>query len=765
MKVYSREPFLKKTDRVLLVLCLFGLLITGAVLNSDKLFQRLFGSGESAATTPQIGWISSYDNDTRHKSFGSLAWEKARTHEAIHIGDSVFTAPNSSATVTLKNHNRVELDQNSMITFRTIDNIEVPDFALGNFRLNVSGSLRVSIAGHVRELQGNNGEVQIYIHRGHPMIRALKGRVLIGDMRGFKNLATETLRDVEPDDANEDAIPKLSAAPYVHIWQVADLYKPAAAKPAPLVVGASIQPRVVPQLWVNLSANVSWIPVGSPKKVYGELSADPRFSIIKDTFAADGRSLHANFHTAYIGDNYVHLSVDHRHWSATQSFRVVGQYIDRPPQTYIPNAYVYLLNNSAESTLQVASPASVHSSGPAPVQSFIIEITKDANFSPAQTRAVWLTADVSGHAHLSFQVHQPGIYYFRARGVNRENQISAASTVARVVVERPMLPDAPLLSSSEIHMTEGETRDLTWPSAARANRYSVRIVNVVNGSSTTLALNNPALRLSPQKPGIYNLQIASVDEFHRRSNTRATVRLIVSPRPTVISPVPREPAQDQSLIMTYSKGNPNEWGSNINRSNIDVELGEFSMYSRDLATAGGQTPTAAFVGVHWLDWFGANGFEGRAFSKVADVSVPANSGVSPMDIEARYERRWQPIINLFSFFEPLQLAVISGVELYRNFTSGYYSPGYTVAKIGASAAIPIAHRWSTGGEFLYGYNPDSTQLYETSIYGNYFYKKNWSLGLGYRMQLLDAGSAAEAPGQLPYREGASEAYTELRWYY
>jgi hypothetical protein len=45
-------------------------------------------------------------------------------------------------------------------------------------------------------------------------------------------------------------------------------------------------------------------------------------------------------------------------------------------------------------------------------------------------------------------------------------------------------------------------------------------------------------------------------------------------------------------------------------------------------------------------------------------------------------------------------------------------------------------------------------------------RSDWSVGVGYRVHLFEAGSASSAPsGGIPYREGFGEAFTVLRKHY
>jgi len=113
----------------------------------------------------------------------------------------------------------------------------------------------------------------------------------------------------------------------------------------------------------------------------------------------------------------------------------------------------------------------------------------------------------------------------------------------------------------------------------------------------------------------------------------------------------------------------------------------------------------------------------------------------------------------------LQISLFGGNEFYQNAGSSNFSRQYDLWKFGTSLEFPLSNRWTTGGEVVYGIGGDKSTKEEISGHFNYFINRNWSSGAGYRLHLFNAGSTASSPGYLPYREGYTELYTSLFYYY
>jgi hypothetical protein len=148
-----------------------------------------------------------------------------------------------------------------------------------------------------------------------------------------------------------------------------------------------------------------------------------------------------------------------------------------------------------------------------------------------------------------------------------------------------------------------------------------------------------------------------------------------------------------------------------------------------------------------------------------DVAKTETGNVHPLQAEARYHYRFLLPFNFLSKFKQSRMSLFTGYEYYRNWGGSLFAPQYDLMKFGFTLAFPLFYRWDTGGEMVYGHGFDSSKKYEVAGYVNYFWERNLSLGIGYRVHLFEAGSPVSSPLGLPYREGFGEGYSVVRWHY
>ncbi len=79
--------------------------------------------------------------------------------------------------------------------------------------------------------------------------------------------------------------------------------------------------------------------------------------------------------------------------------------------------------------------------------------------------------------------------------------------------------------------------------------------------------------------------------------------------------------------------------------------------------------------------------------------------------------------------------------------------------------FPVGNRWDAGGDVVLGIGADQTKKYEAIGRLNYYFRKRYSLGVGYRLYLLEAGSDKTAPLDYPYKETWGEGFFVFRWHY
>lgn len=731
-----------RMDRALVALSLLGLLLCGVVLSNDRIFQFLFGSSHTSSA-PIIGEITFAKNDTRRRSADFPAWEKAKVEQRIRLGDSVFTGEGSRSQVSLGSGGHVDLDQNSLVKFTTIDNIEVPDLALGNFSVNVNGKMKLAVGGEIVDVTGA-GAVQVIVQNGaKPKFRLLKGSARLGSQDLELNRVASLGGPVQV--AESKILPHDFEQALVHTDELYDVFENRSGK----LVRRDRQKTIF-----NFPVAVKWSLEGKPSQVFGQVSPMENFSSIPDFFRSPAQTLSGTFRKTNLGQNFYRLSTDGKTWTKPQTFDVQTKYLESSaPHLKLASHKFFILENQVTISAQIESD----------LPHTVVEMSSSPDFPASESNAVWLS-----EKSFSLSVQEPKTVFLRAWGVNKDLQITAASAAIRVDVERPGLPEMPRLADKAIRAYLGESVNLSWSQASHARRYHVRILDSKGHIVAQKKVDAADLQFQAASIGQFKVQVASEDAFGRISK-RTEAHLSVDPRPQPAlaqQGLLRKPSNiDNTLSGKITPDIPEYLNRNYDKSKLSFETSAFTMYSKDQIESGRSNPTALLMGIQWMAWSGAHGFEGLFRAKAADIGTPQDATVSPLQIEGRYHYRWFLPFNPFSKFRQSEFSFIGGYEYYHNFGHGLFSPGYQLVKGGFGLAFPLSHRWDTGGELLYGQGFESSYKYEMSGYLHYYWEKQWSLGVGYRVHLFEAGSDGASPIGLPYREGFGEAYSELRWHY
>lgn len=742
MQHYSDTNKTIGKDQIVVALSLVGFFLCGLLLASDDLYMKFFGESKLQSQTPVIGAITFSKNDIRQRGEDSLSWEKTRTARSVRKGDSVFTGDDSSLQVKLNEGGKVDLDQNSLVKFTTINNFEVPNLALGNFRVTVSGKMRIAIAGKVTEIEGNGSELQVIVKENKaPKFRLLKGSAhytVDGEKHDLvlNEIATNEQKPLEP--VTPDQVFALDILDIGYAWKVDDFFEQKKS------VWTS---RKEPRGTLSVSVPVEWVTAGSPKKIYGQISTRPSFDNIVSTFTGFTRQRRANFDRAVIGENFFRLSVDGEKWTDYRRFNVVARYLPGEAEVRVPANRLYLLEPMLELKGSVVTGQAKQ----------LLEIAHSPNFEPEYTEVVEMNSP-----QFRVNIRRPGTLYLRARGVSEDLRVTQASRVYRIDIEKPELPELPLLTKNFLQILEGETANLSWKGSGSAKFYRVQVVGSKNEILAEKTQTNSNFSYTPERPGAFSIRIYAIDRFRRATPGYASIDVSVAAKPEVV--VPRGLAAAPA-IKDKLESKVNYFDKLFSSSRLSFEGSAFTMFSKDQIESEKPKPTALLFGIRIMQWWQANGLEGLFRTKVADVASADGATVKPMQIEGRYKYRWRFAYNPFSRAKGAEIAAIAGYEYYRNSGTGLFSPGYKLLKTGFSLDFPLGLNWGIGGEALYGQGFDSSHKYEVSGHLNYFMEKNWSFGAGYRVHLFEAGSQSATPVELPYREGFGEGYTELRWHY
>jgi hypothetical protein len=205
----------------------------------------------------------------------------------------------------------------------------------------------------------------------------------------------------------------------------------------------------------------------------------------------------------------------------------------------------------------------------------------------------------------------------------------------------------------------------------------------------------------------------------------------------------RDPASTASVSGKYTPLDGDYKNARYSDSKLCLEGATFTMYSRDQVEQGQSDPVALTAGIRWIAWRGSNGAEASLKTRLVDIAHSPGGKVSPLQAEVRYHRRWRLPFSPFSKLDGSQISAIVGYEIYRNSGDGPFSPHYDLLKTGLDMEFPLLRSWDTGGELLYGYGLDASRKYEISGHINYYIKKAWSVGVGYRVHLLPENGSSQ----------------------
>lgn len=698
----------------------------------------------SLSRLPTIGRIEHLKNDTRTRSSDSFAWFQARDGQAIHLNDSVYCGDRSQARVWLKGGGSILVGEKSLVVFRGDANENIANLANGNFRFAIEGKTKVAIGDSVATFEGQNSEVQVFIDKVHgPQVQLLKGSVTMAE--GAKppvNLSLSSIVRLEKKMAKVTApeVPVLQThlTTISYTWRFYDLYEFIGQR----LMEKSNVPEVVP-----LSLNLKW--ANHAHDIQIEMARDREFNA----------RLGSN--TVFLGTNFLRATYDKIHYSHVEQFLAQPRFLSgSAPKIKTETTDVILLSQKASSHIVLSVPFKA--------LGFVVQASTEESFHPSKSRIFW-SQDTS--FNLSF--YHPGTYFYRFRSVNDQQELSEWSDVIRFQASTSEIPPAPRLVRAKHSGFVGETFASEWRS--RGNQTTIDVIDSEGALITCLTGATPTW--IPRRDGAYHLYAYAIDRYGRRSPPSKPLILDVQPKPApVLAVVPkkaeRAPAQEvaqnpariegTSFVKLDAPKDPSR-NERYRASRLSAEGFAWTVYSDQQNWSANNLPITTGIGLQGIRWWNHSGVEGAMKTGLFGVNQ-AGSRTSLKDFEARYHYRFFTPFP-FSLSRELQISLFLGGEVYRN-SGNMLSNGYDLVKFGTSLEFPWGNRWEAGGEFTGGYGFDKTQKYEVSGHVAYFLNEAWSLGIGYRIHLLQAGSPSVPPdGQLPYREGYTEGYSVLNYYF
>lgn len=738
-------------ERALIAFMLLIFAISIYCVVFDNSIFGLISLSNSKNNQTVVGHVSIYSKDVRRKDESSFAWEDAKRGDKVRMGDHIFTGKDSSVHVDLEKGGGVDLGENTMVSFAHSDGQDVANLTFGKMNVAVDGNMKVAINGKIQILKGNKSQIEITVDAK----QKTQYRVLKGTAEVDSKAVEEASVPVVPLKTEEIVVvpkltPKADSLSFNYTDQMYDFYE---------LSGQRLLIRNERRIQIQHAVKLEWDTQGLVKNVEGQISSRESFDGITQSFSANSDGYVSRI--VYLGDNFWHIKGVNLGWTSTQRFKVTSEPLQvNPPRLSASASEYYLLGDKIQ--LKTNIEADIQLIG------FVVEYSKSPNFTPDQTQARFVDT-----RNISFSAREPQVVYLRARGINRATEITSYSQVLRISVLNAPLPAMPKLAEDSYKIFPEQTLDIEWAKAENSSAYQIELRNESNQIVETEKVTQNSHQYRIPKVGHYQVQVTAIDRFGRKS-AGTSARVSVEPHilPQVVAKrIPPPPqARKLSSVSTISAPPPLEIKKNRNdkysSSRIELEGGgESSLSSQALIDSPGQQPENVTLGLKVIHWLDHSGFQGFFGTKIAGLNS-ASSATSPLQLEARYLYRWSVPWNLFSNINHSQISLIGGYEFYQNSASGPYSPGYQLFKSGLGLQFPVAKSWDTGGEFLVGQGLDTSYEYEMSGNANYYLRSDWSVGLGYRLHLFQAGSAASAPsGGLPFREGYGEAFTVIRKHY
>lgn len=568
----------EKTTVGLAVVVLF---IVGLAIFDDDFAQRIWGSSGENLSRPILGRISTFENDARHKSSDSMAWNKARRKQNVRLGDAVFSGTDSNVQVVMDRGSRIDLGPNTMIVFNEIGGVKMPNFIDGNFRLDVNGSMTIGIQGKVTKIEGYSAEVQIYLGPDKkPQVRVLNGWIALTERdRPQRTLARKEFVTLGAQKSAQQPVPERAAAaaeavsPVITPIPGADTvtYTNRLYDFFETDGNGTLKRRTTPPFPMRLPYTLRWNlrrgdePVFDAP-VWGQFSPSQDFSGTVTSFRSKGEAAF-EIRDVVEGDNYWRISLDGKTWSQAIRFRAERRNLNADVRLFRADRKNLVLKSTVVNTsLRIQSSQQM--------RGYVLEESRSPDFSGDDLKVHWLSRNVAGLA-----LKSPGRFYYRVRGVDAATELTAPSNVEEVIVVKP--PAHPLQRLA--NRREDKPRE--------SHREEV----LAKSSS------------DPERPKSTERRPSAVNTFSAKV----------------------EPPNQGPINQGYLS------------SKLEFETGGFTVFSPDQADLGKANPLAVILGLRSRHWFGRSGLEGAVRVKAADANYTARD-INPLSLEARYHYKVHP---------------------------------------------------------------------------------------------------------------------------
>ncbi len=698
-------------------------------------------SDSSIDENRQLGLITEIKNDTRLKYRGRVFWKSADKKQTIGTGDKIFTGDRSTATVELKDKSSIKISENSLIEFKEIDNKKMIDFSSGDFTLSVKGSLDLLINGKKTKIDGKNAQVKLTLNsKKEATFKVLNGSADILYLDKTAKLNSQGTTELNVTDSLEPKVAKSllpTSQAFDHTWKLYDIYQKDGQK-------------------LTYKNNENSLVQKKIVFSYEELKPNDKITIEHaDNSSFKNSTLHTTrgqiyVAKSYVGKNYLRYSKNNNSSSDIHFYSLTPQYLPNAEPSVFGPSDVLLIDGTAKTQLTLSAP--VDASG------YIVESSTDPDFIKSKTQIFW-----SYNSYMNLSFYNLGEYYIRARAVDKDLQLSQWSALHTVLVHKGAPLKAPRWAHNDIETLVDQSTVIAWQKEKSVKLTSVVITDV--DGQTIFKTNTTQNQISwiPHSSGIFIAKMTSTDRHGRVSPQSIPLTLKVSDTSILATQQEREPQRKISSNDLTTAFDVSQKSLNLSyiKSMMSFGTAFYNFYSAAQMDSVEASPSPGVFG-NVLVWLHNHGFEGLLQKNIAPSETDTTTSADMTSLEARYRYRITP--RDLKVFRSFQTSVYAGYEIYKNSASRFFLDEYNLAKFGLTIDIPVLNSWLLASQIGYGAG-SSTKKIEASLQFDYFFKRNWSMGAGYKIHLLERQNSPQFTSYSLFREGYTNGAVQLKYFF
>jgi hypothetical protein len=721
-KISKNEEKLIKICLSFMMLSLFWIFVVENQFDFD---------GSSSSKKIRIGKIDHKENDVRLKHRESWSWTQGKKNQAISKGDSIFVGLKSVATLQFKGKSQYFINENTLVTFEDVERNPILNLLDGKFNINLQEDIKIKVGNEIFDLKGKDAKIEIKAssfgnHKTE--IKIINGEVLL--KRPNHKMARLTPREVMKFDT-----PAISKNPPIEKPILTPIETTREIAAVETILPEAILPNLnmaKPILETNNNSEIKYywkledlystaeLPIRerlvAPKKVNFNYLLNWKSSNPMDRPV---NSVSKNYGVLNCPDNQSvdEFEVEIEQYKLNSVCIGINQWkISYDKETWSESSSFFVtptLRSNFSVQMQAPSKPFVLDQKVVQVQiplqtgekalGFLIQSSSSLAFAEIHPKLEWMA---SNNLNLSFT--KAGTYYYRIRAVDNLHQISewSQTLLIQVIKPKPIEPETPRLAKkSKIENKVAEQEPIQELSK---NRSPNEDENVAEGHS--------------------------------------------------------QPSELQTTTTLGKYEGENDFPNSLYDS-THISFQPMAWVMQSTTQAFNNIPWSAATGIalHAIRWWKELGLEGTIKSKAFGIAE-SGTPTSLHQQEMRIHHRWSTGFP-FGMSRELRVSLFSGIENNQN-SSPYFTSAYNLLKVGSLIEFPWRSKWSAGGEFVYGLAADHSFKSEISGHLNYFFQKKFSFGVGYRVHLFQALSPANSPdGLLPYREGYTEGYSIMNYYF